>query len=258
MQTWAKANNIPVSVVTDSEEKLIDPGLQAVRRRAGSIYRHGLVQPVTLIDTGTGTYTVQVGETRVLAHAWLAACGESKFEEIEAKITQRSSKDYTRKYVENVEREDLSGIEKMISVCQVLFELSGQNVPDFNDPKTLIRMKQIRDDGPTKHGLVEWRAVESDLNLHTQLRYYLTQLLDLPFEALAIALAHRVAEGTLRTLMNQTKANEELRLQVLKVVANRAATEGPSVWTSSNMTATIAALQNSLGSSATPAKFLCD
>lgn len=243
IRAWAEESKTPLVVAINPEEHVLDRGLQSIRQRAVSIKKHGLIQPVTLNDNGDGSYTVQVGETRVLAYAWLLACGETRFEEIPANVGQRSARDYTRKYVENVEREDLSGVEKMISVCQALCELSGKDVPDFNDTKTLDYMRQVRDEGPTRHGFVEWKAVEEDLSLHTQLRYYLTQLLDLPREALEIALSHRVAEGTLRTLMNNTRMDPELRMKTLQTLAQQADTEDVYVWTSSNVMQTLARLR---------------
>ncbi len=243
MRAWAEESKTPLIVAIVPEEHVLDRGLQSIRQRAISIKKHGLIQPVTLNDNGDGSYTVQVGETRVLAYAWLLACGENTFDEIPANIGQRSSRDYTRKYVENVEREDLSGVEKMISVCQALYELSGKDVPDFNDTKTLDYMRQVREEGPTRHGFVEWKAVEEDLSLHTQLRYYLTQLLDLPREALEIALTHRVAEGTLRTLMSNTRMDPELRMKTLQTLAQQADTEDVYVWTSSNVMQTLARLR---------------
>lgn len=254
MRAWAEASKTPLIAAIDSDQRAIDRGLLAIRQRAASIKKHGLIQSVTLNDNSDGTYTVQVGETRVLAYAWLLACGESAFDEIPATIGQRSTRDYTRKYVENVEREDLSGVEKMISVCQALYELSGKDVPDFNDTKTLDYMRQVRDEMPTRHGFVEWKAVEEDLNLHTQLRYYLTQLLDLPREALEIALAHRVAEGTLRTLMSNTRMDPEMRMKVLQTLAQQADTEDVYVWTSSNVMQTLARLRGVVASAPASSK----
>ena len=60
---------------------------------------------------------------------------------------------------------------------------------------------------------------------------------------LEIALAHRVAEGTLRTLMSNTRMDPEMRMKVLQTLAQQADTEDVYVWTSSNVMQTLARLR---------------
>ena len=73
IRAWAEESKTPLVVAINPEEHVLDRGLQSIRQRAVSIKKHGLIQPVTLNDNGDGSYTVQVGETRVLAYAWLLA-----------------------------------------------------------------------------------------------------------------------------------------------------------------------------------------
>ena len=155
MQAWAKAAGVPLlpdalapempdaleeasasSAAARGDEPEALPGdarLQRVRQLAASIIHVGLIHPVNVIPQADGAYLLETGERRVLAMAWLAACGLSEYERVPALFVSQSASHRARQVTENMSREDLSAVEKARGLWNSRYELSGLPSPDWND-----------------------------------------------------------------------------------------------------------------------------
>jgi hypothetical protein len=190
-----------------------------------------------------GSYEVQNGECRTLAHAWLVACGEKRFEQVSALVVERSANDFTKKLVENLEREDLSAIEVGIGAWMARFEMSGQPVPDFNDLRTFNSLAEMdRKREAKSHGLVEWQAVERALGKTMQWRWNATQAFGFPPAAIQILLRNRLTGRSLLPLI-RLRDEPSIQTKVLEILDERAAAKGDNIWTQANVSAEIAKLK---------------
>lgn len=217
-----------------------DARLNVIRERAWSIHQHGLLEAINVFANDDGAYEVQNGECRTLAHAWLVACGERRFEHIEAVVRDRSKDDYTKKLVENLEREDLSAIEMGIGAWMARLEMSGQPVPDFNTLETFGQLAEIdRKRAGKQRGLVEWQAVEKALGKTMQWRWNATEAFGFPPEAIAIILRHRLNGRALRPLF-KLRETPAMQVRVLQSLEQLAAEKGADIWTQASVAAEIA------------------
>ena len=220
-----------------------DARLNVIRERAWSIHQHGLLEAINVFANDDGAYEVQNGECRTLAHAWLVACGERRFEQIEAVVRDHSKDDYTKKLVENLEREDLSAIEMGIGAWMARLEMSGQAVPDFNTLETFNQLAEIdRKREGKQRGLVEWQAVEKALGKTMQWRWNATEAFSFPSDAIAIILRHRLNGRALRPLF-KLREKPAVQVRVLQSLEQRAVEKGPDVWTQANVAAEIARIE---------------
>ena len=241
MRQWAQNTQAALHAEYQQDETATgDARLNVIRERAWSIHQHGLLEAINVFANDDGAYEVQNGECRTLAHAWLVACGERRFEHIEAVVRDRSKDDYTKKLVENLEREDLSAIEMGIGAWMARLEMSGQPVPDFNTLETFGQLAEIDHKRAGKQrGLVEWQAVEKALGKTMQWRWNATEAFGFPPEAIAIILRHRLNGRALRPLF-KLRETPDVQVRVLKNMEQLAAEKGAEVWTQASVAAEIA------------------
>ena len=240
---WQWAQNTQAALHAEYQQDEMTAGdarLNVIRERAWSIHQHGLLEAINVFANDDGAYEVQNGECRTLAHAWLVACGERRFEHIEAVVRERSKDDYTKKLVENLEREDLSAIEMGIGAWMARLEMSGQPVPDFNTLETFGQLAEIDHKREGKQrGLVEWQAVEKALGKTMQWRWNATEAFGFPPEAIAIILRHRLNGRALRPLF-KLRETPAVQVRVLQSLEQLAAEKGADIWTQASVAAEIA------------------
>ena len=241
MRQWAQTTQATLQAEYQQDETTTgDARLNVIRERAWSIHQHGLLEAINVFANDDGAYEVQNGECRTLAHAWLVACGERRFEHIEAVVRERSKDDYTKKLVENLEREDLSAIEMGIGAWMARLEMSGQPVPDFNTLETFGQLAEIdRKREGKQRGLVEWQAVEKALGKTMQWRWNATEAFGFPPEAIAIILRHRLNGRALRPLF-KLRETPAVQVRVLQSLEQLAAEKGADIWTQASVAAEIA------------------
>jgi len=241
MRQWAQSTQAALHAEYQQDETTAgDARLNVIRERAWSIHQHGLLEAINVFANDDGAYEVQNGECRTLAHAWLVACGERRFEHIEAVVRERSKDDYTKKLVENLEREDLSAIEMGIGAWMARLEMSGQPVPDFNTLETFGHLAEIDHKRAGKQrGLVEWQAVEKALGKTMQWRWNATEAFGFPPEAIAIILRHRLNGRALRPLF-KLRETPAVQVRVLQSLEQLAAEKGADIWTQASVAAEIA------------------
>lgn len=88
-----------------------------LRELSDSIVEHGLLQPVTVIEDGTGAYTLIAGERRLRAHKL------ANLETIKATIIDiEEFKLRELALIENIQRDDLNIIELAYSYAQLINE----------------------------------------------------------------------------------------------------------------------------------------
>ena len=199
MRRWAKQCGVPLSANYLPDEvagKRPDPRLDDLRELAHSIKEHDLIHPINVFAQ-TGNYLVHTGERRALAHAWLVACGETAFDHIKAIVVERGRRDATQKLIENLQRSDLSAYEQATGLWMVRYELSGQTLPDFNDPKVW----QAHQSDKVGGDLVPWSSVDREMGKSDEWRKQRLRVLQLAPEALNLIIEKRLPERTVRDLM---------------------------------------------------------
>ncbi|NJM39446.1 MAG: ParB N-terminal domain-containing protein [Anaerolineae bacterium] len=238
MSKWAKQVGAPLSanyVPAELGNKRPDPSLEDLRELAHSIKAHDLIHPINVFAKSDG-YLVHTGERRVLAHAWLVACGDEAFSQVKAIVVERGKRDATQKLIENLQRSDLSAYEQAIGLWMVRYELSEQELPDFNDPKV---WKAHQGDTVAGADLVAWTAVDGEMGKSDEWRKQRLRVLKLSPESLNIIIDKRLPERTIRDLM-RLKDDPKGQLFVLQRIDEAEAnalrqSREADVWTSSRV-----------------------
>lgn len=93
IKKWAADVGLPLTLAFDAETPLAKGAAHALdllrRELALPIFDVGLINPISVIESGEAQYTVETGERRALAHAYLVACGHAEFERVPAQIVER-------------------------------------------------------------------------------------------------------------------------------------------------------------------------
>jgi hypothetical protein len=224
----------PIYTPSGAGDKKGDPRLNEIRELAHSVHEHDLIHPITVF-TQDDRFLVHIGERRALAHGWLVACGEKKFELVKAIVVERGRRDATQKLMENLQRSDLSAYEQAIGLWMVRYELSERPLPDFNDPKV---WKAHQDDNAFED-LVPWTQVDHEMGKSDEWRKQRLRVLRLAPETLNIIIERRLPERTIRDLV-RLRDDPKGQLFVLNHIGdaeNDASdpTIASDVWTSSRV-----------------------
>jgi hypothetical protein len=239
MTRWAGQTGTPLSAAYapgDAGDRPRDPRLDDLRELAHSIQEHDLIHPINVFAQEDG-YLVHTGERRALAHAWLVACGEAAFEHVKAIVVERGRRDATQKLIENLQRSDLSAYEQATGLWMVRYELSGQPVPDFNDPNVLQGHQS--ESGNELNGLVPWTTVDREMGKSDEWRKQRLRTLRLAPEAIQLIIEKRLPERTVRDLM-RLRDDPKGQLFVLQRMSEAEATAADpglaaDIWTSSRV-----------------------
>lgn len=199
MRQWAAQTNTPVNTELDHESNGSSSAMRLgkVRELAISILNIGLIQPVNVIKQDDG-YVIETGERRVLAHAWLVACGNSQFEKVQVLFVGTAAEHRLRQVAENLSREDLSAVEKARSLWNIRYELSQLPTPDWMALRTASNLNIMLD----RNGLVTWEQVAKAVGLGKRQRIRLTNTFALCAEAIQLIELHSLPERKVRPLID--------------------------------------------------------
>lgn len=199
MRQWATQTNTPLTIELDQESdgSASAVRLSKVRELAASIANIGLIQPVNLIQQND-VYVIETGERRVLAHAWLAACGLTQFEKVQVLFVGTAAEHRLRQVAENLSREDLSAVEKARSLWNIRYELSHLPAPDWMTLRTANNLNTLLD----RNDLVTWEQVAKAVGLGKRQRIRLTNTFALCSEAIQLIELHNLPERKVRPLID--------------------------------------------------------
>lgn len=202
--------------------------LQALRRLADSIARHGLINPISVRPAGEEeetppgvTHFIVTGERRYWAHVLLALegravqVGESAREatEIRVGVTAPGITIRAHQLIENIMREDINALEKARGLWALREELSK-----VNDSSPVDDGAQVNDSSPSadRSALVPWNRVSEELGISKRYRIYLTSVLDLCEEAQVLVMEHGLAEITIRPIVQKLRDDPPLQVAALR------------------------------------------
>jgi hypothetical protein len=230
MQEWAKQANF--ALVPDGQldkptpDNWLAERLQRVQELAASIIHLGLVHPINVIPQADGTYLLETGERRMLAMAWLTACGLGEYERVPVLFVSQSANHRSRQVTENISREDLSAVEKARGLWNIRYEMSG--LPSLNWDN--LASESTLSEALEKPDLVPWADVQRQLSIGKRYRIWLTQTMELCPRAIEIIEQHGLAERATRPLVQFLRDDPDGQVTVLQsVVTNCTGEEGFSV-----------------------------
>ncbi len=205
--------------------------LQALRRLADSIARHGLINPITVRSPHPDeqapagvTHFIVTGERRYWAHVLLALEGRAihageairEATEIRASMAAPGITVRAHQLVENIMREDINAVEKARGLWALRYELSGVNdsspidTPAPDSPSAGM----VNDSSPAN--LVPWDRVSEELGISKRYRIYLSSVLTLSEEAQEVVMEHGLAEITIRPIVQKLRDEPRLQLAALR------------------------------------------
>ena len=112
------------SVAADNVRKdVVAGGFVELCELAATIFHDGLVNPITVARVPGGTYLIETGERRWLAHFLLAEYAENRFDMIAAKIVDKS--DIHRQSSENAARRGLNAVEMARQLAVLIMDMYG-------------------------------------------------------------------------------------------------------------------------------------
>lgn len=199
VRQWAAKTNTPIGLELDQESdgSASATRLSKVRELAASIANIGLIQPINVIEQEDG-YVIETGERRVLAHAWLVACGLTQFEKVQVLFVGTAAEHRLRQVAENLSREDLSAVEKARSLWNIRYEQSNLPAPDWAALSLVSNLNTALD----RNGLVTWEQVAKSVGLGKRQRIRLTNTFALCAEAIQLIELHGLPERKVRPLVD--------------------------------------------------------
>jgi ParB-like chromosome segregation protein Spo0J len=229
VQEWAKQANIALVPGEQPEEQVpsnwLAERLQRVQELAASIIQLGLIHPINVIPQADGTYLLETGERRALAMAWLVACGMSEYERVPVLFVSQSANHRSRQVTENINREDLSAVEKAKGLWNIRYEMSGIPGPEWDKLAGETGLSEALE----KPDLVPWTEVQRQLSIGKRYRIWLTQTMELCPRAIGIIEQHGLAERATRPLVQFLRDDPDGQVTVLQsVVADCTGDEGVS------------------------------
>lgn len=222
--------------------------LENLKKLAGSIEQHGLINPITIRPkepedtTPPNTkYIIVTGERRYWAHIYLAHNKKEIREgeetqnpdHIKAGIINKGISIRAHQLLENILREDINAVEKARGFLALRYELSGVN---HGSPSP----------GTSDSALVPWSKVEQSLGISKRYRTYITAVLNLCDEALSLIAEHNLRERMIRPITQKLKPYPELQVAALKQLAAWQTEPDSEEGQSSSVTAAVENLANSL------------
>ncbi len=200
------------------EDPVVARRLEGLRRLATSIWRHGLINPVTLRRVDGGL-VIETGERRYWAHWLLVLDGHREFAEIRGDLVGEDKNAMARQLIENWQREDLNAVEKARGLWLLRYALSGVEV---NHGLPLGKGEVVTALREVNHGLpgpVSWDKVQKELGISKPYRFYLTSVLDLCEQAQGIITRYNLAERLIRPVTQKLKKHPDLQVTVLQRIA---------------------------------------
>jgi hypothetical protein len=198
--------------------------LEALRRLAESIARHGLINAISVRKPRAGEtapagvgYFIVTGERRYWAHVLLVLegrtirAGEQVREptEIAATVVAPGITVRAHQLIENIMREDINAVEKARGLWALRYELSG-----VNDSAPGIEVNY--GSPPPGVDLVPWTRVSDEVGISKRYRIYLTSVLELSAAAQDVVMEHDLAEITIRPIVQKLRTEPALQLQALR------------------------------------------
>ena len=220
MRQWAATAGMPLTIEPVADDALAPSAtrnwsshrLYKVRELAASIAHLGLIHPVNVVPQEDGSNVVETGERRVLALAWLVACGQSEYQTLPALFVSQSANHRSRQVVENLSREDLSAVEKARGLWNIRYEMSGMGSPAWDQ----LAGDATLSDTLEKPGLVPWAEVQRQFGISKRYRIWLTQTMELCPEAIAVIEQHGLPERATRPLVQWLRDDPEGQMKVLQ------------------------------------------
>lgn len=219
----------------EGSEEALRRNAQELKRLADSIRQHGLISPISVRRPGPDEatpsgieYLIVTGERRYWAQLYLASRGEQIHEgdtladpaQIKATIAPPGVTVRAHQLIENLLREDINAVEKARGMWALRYELSGLADPpgevNHGSPETEEEEEVNHGSPPAgEAALVPWTRVEETLGISKRYRIFMTSVLNLSPEALAIVTDHNLAERTIRPIVQKLKDKPELQVQAL-------------------------------------------
>lgn len=224
----------------EAEEEGASADLQALRRLADSIARHGLINPISVRPAGEEeetppgvTHFIVTGERRYWAHVLLALEGRAvqvgasarEATEIRVGVTAPGITIRAHQLIENIMREDINAVEKARGLWALREELSKasqssptQDSSKVNESSPLEDDAKVNDSSPSgdRSPLVPWNRVSEELGISKRYRIYLTSVLDLCEEAQELVMEHGLAEITIRPVVQKLRDDPQLQVAALQ------------------------------------------
>jgi ParB-like chromosome segregation protein Spo0J len=223
MQSWARQSGAELSSELQPDEpapsKWLAHRLQKVRELAASIIHLGLVHPVNVIPQADGSNLLETGERRVLAMAWLVACGLSEYERIPALFVSQSASHRSRQVIENLSREDLNAVEKARGLWNIRYEMSGLPDPAWDR----LGIQGALGDELERPDLVPWTDVQRQVSIGKRYRIWLTQTMELAPAVIKIIEQYSLPERATRPLVQFLRDDPAGQAQVLEAIISGAA-----------------------------------
>jgi ParB-like chromosome segregation protein Spo0J len=239
MQVWARQSAADLSPDLQPDEPT--PAnwqalrLQKVRELAASIIHLGLIHPVNVIPQADGSHLLETGERRVLAMAWLVACGLSEYERIPALFVSQSASHRSRQVIENLSREDLNAVEKARGLWNIRYEMSGLPNPAWDSLGPPLGEELERPN------LVPWTDVQRQVSIGKRYRIWLTQTMELAPAVIKIIEQYGLPERATRPLVQFLRDDPAGQAQVLESIISGAAQNEDSTpdWSPSHIEACV-------------------
>lgn len=211
--------------------------LQELRRLATSIEQHGLINPITVRLPRPGEtlppgaeYFIVTGERRYWSHVLLAVEKRQIQEgneittpdQIKALIANEGVSVRAHQLIENLLREDINAVEKARGLWALRYELSGVNhgspVSDNSSVPDAVNHGSLTPGTGQKAALVPWSRVEETLGISKRYRIFVTSVLELCPEALALVDRYDLSERLIRPIVQKLKHRADLQVEALEQV----------------------------------------
>ncbi len=219
----------------EGSEEALRRNVQELKRLADSIRQHGLISPISVrrprpdeTIPAKAEYLIVTGERRYWAQVLLTSQGEQIHEgdtladpaQIKTTIAPPGVTVRAHQLIENLLREDINAVEKARGMWALRYELSGLVTPtgEVNHGSPQADQAEGVNHGSPPTGeseLVPWTRVEETLGISKRYRIFMTSVLNLSPEALAIVTDHDLAERTIRPIVQKLKDKPQLQVQAL-------------------------------------------
>jgi hypothetical protein len=173
---------------------------------------------VNVIPQIDGSNLLETGERRVLAMAWLVACGLSEYERIPALFVSQSASHRSRQVIENLSREDLNAVEKARGLWNIRYEMSGLPDPAWDRLGT----QGVLGDELERPDLVPWTDVQRQVSIGKRYRIWLTQTMELAPAVIRIIEQYGLPERATRPLVQYLRDDPAGQAQVLEAIISSA------------------------------------
>lgn len=207
------------------EDNTLQQNWEELQKLAGSIARHGLINPISVrlprsgeqLPKGKETlpaiqYLIVTGERRWWAHVLLLTEerqiheGDKVNSPQKIKVTLAADGISVRAHqlIENLNREELGAIEKAEGMWALRYELSeGNNGSVQPSPEA------------SKANLAPWKSIEESLGISKRYRSYVTSVLLLSPEAIELVRTHQLAERLIRPITQKLRNEPDLQIEAL-------------------------------------------